>query len=260
MHVGRVGHPLNLPDGAELVAPSALAAPGEMYTDQEGPQPHPAPRSMKTDDIKAAIAEYVTAADNAIRAGFDGVELHGANGYLIDQFLNPGTNVREDEYGGSDQKRGRFAVEVAKAVSDAIGAQRVGIRLSPYGVFNGMAIWDTIDDAFEHYASELGKLNLVYLHLVDHAAMGAPEVPASIKTRMKAAFGGTVILSGGYDGKRAEADLAEARGELVAFGRPFLANPDLPARIRVDADLNEPKADLFYTPGPEGYTDYPSLG
>ncbi|MEM1414506.1 MAG: alkene reductase, partial [Myxococcota bacterium] len=183
MHVGRVGHPHNLPEGAELVAPSAITCPGDMYTDAEGPQPHPEPRAMTKDDVQAAIGEFVSASENAIRAGFDGVELHGANGYLIDQFLNAGTNQRDDEYGGSDENRARFALEVARAVSAAIGAQRVGIRLSPRGVFNDMSVWDTHDEAFELYARELGKLNLAYLHLVDHQAMGAPEVPEALKTR-----------------------------------------------------------------------------
>ena len=259
MHVGRIGHPLNLPEGAQLVAPSAITAPGEMYTDAKGPQPHPEPKAMTQDDIRAAIDEYVQASVNAIKAGFDGVELHGANGYLIDQFLNPTTNVRDDEYGGSDEGRARFALEVAREVTDAVGKQRVGIRLSPYGVFNGMGVWDELEDSFTYYAQQLGKLGLVYLHLVDHSGMGAPAVPDSVKTRMREAFGGTIILSGGYDGDSAEADLAAGKGELVAFGRPYLANSDLIARIQKGAALNEPKMDLFYTPGPEGYTDYPTI-
>ncbi len=259
MHVGRIGHPLNLPEGAELVAPSAITAPGEMYTDAKGPQPHPEPRAMSKDDIRAAIDEYVQASVNAIRAGFDGVELHGANGYLIDQFLNTATNQRDDEYGGSDAGRARFALEVAREVSDAIGKQRVGIRLSPFGVFNGMGVWDELADSFTYYAEQLGKLGLVYLHIVDHSAMGAPEVPDAVKARMRDAFGGTIILSGGYDGDRAETELAAGKGELVAFGRPFLANSDLIERIKHGAELNAPNMDLFYTPGPEGYTDYPTL-
>ncbi len=259
MHVGRIGHPLNLPEGAELVAPSAIAAPGEMYTDQEGPQPHPVPREMSADDIAEAIQGFVSASVNAIAAGFDGVELHAANGYLIDQFLNPLANERDDEWGGSHEKRARFAVEVARATANAIGKQRVGVRLSPYGAFNGLGAFDGVDDAFALYAKKLGELGLVYLHLVDHSAMGAPEVPDALKARMREAFGGTVILSGGYDADSAEADLKAGKGELVAFGRPFLANPDLAERFRRGAELEEPKPDLFYTPGPEGYTDYPTF-
>ena len=259
MHVGRIGHPANMPEGSELVAPSALQAPGEMYTDAEGMQSFPAPREMTKEDIDAAVREFVAASKNAITAGFDGVELHGANGYLIDQFLNPISNQRDDEYGGSVENRARFAVEVARATSDAIGAQRVGIRLSPFGAFNGLGEFEGTEDAFEAYAAALGELGLVYLHIVDHSAMGAPPVPASTKERLRAAFGRTIILSGGYDADSAERALAEEKGELVAFGRPFLANPDLLERFAREAALNDPKMDLFYTPGPEGYTDYPTL-
>lgn len=259
MHTGRIGHPLNLPEGAELLAPSALAAPGDIYTDEKGPQPHPTPREMTAQDIATAIEEFASAAKNAVEAGFDGVELHGANGYLIDQFLNPISNQRTDEWGGSHENRARFAVEVARATANAIGKQRVGIRLSPYGAFNGLHAFDGVDEAFTLYARELGKVGLVYLHLVDHSAMGAPEVPESIKTAMRVAFGGKVILTGGYDAERAEADLAAGKADLIGFGRPFLANPDLVERIRRGAPLNEPNYDLFYTPGPEGYIDYPTL-
>ena len=181
MHVGRIGHPANMPEGSELIAPSPLQPPGEMYTDAKGMQAYPTPREMTQDDIEAAIEEYVTASKNAIAAGFDGVELHGANGYLIDQFLNPISNQRTDEYGGSVENQARFAIEVARATSDAIGAQRVGIRLSPFGAFNGLGEFEGTEDAFEAYAKELGEVGLVYLHLVDHSAMGAPPVPASTK-------------------------------------------------------------------------------
>jgi N-ethylmaleimide reductase len=259
MHTGRIGHPLNLPEGGELVAPSAVAAPGEMYTDAEGPQPHPTPREMTEADIQTAIDELVRASENAVAAGFDGVELHGANGYLIDQFLNPISNRRTDAWGGSVEKQARFAVEVARATANAIGKQRVGIRLSPFGAFNGLGAFEGTEDAFVHYAAELGKVGLVYLHVVDHSAMGAPEVPASVKSRMREAFGGTVILSGGYDADRAEADLAAGHGELVAFGRPFLSNPDLVERFRRGAALSAPDFATFYTPGEVGYTDYPTL-
>ncbi len=259
MHVGRIGHPLNLPEGAELVAPSAVAAAGEMYTDQEGPQPHPTPKAMTADDVEEAIEEFVTASRNAVAAGFDGVELHGANGYLIDQFLNPRSNQREDDWGGSAAARNRFAVEVARRTADAIGKERVGIRLSPYGVFNDLTPFEGIDEQYVALAEALGELGIAYVHVVDHAAMGAPEVPQSIKDGIRKAFGGAIILSGGYDAERAEADLAANKGELVAFGRPYLANPDLLKRFAQGAALNEPKFDLFYTPGPEGYTDYPTL-
>lgn len=259
MHAGRMGHPLNLPAGAELLAPSAIAVSGEMYTDQEGPQPHPTPRAMTAEDIEAAIEEFVQAAKNAKEAGFDGIELHGANGYLIEQFLNPAANQRTDEFGGSPENRNRFALEVAKRTAAAIGAENVGIRLSPFGANGDMVPFDGLHDQYIALSKELGELGLAYIHIVDHSAMGAPEVPWSLKDAMRQAFGRTVILSGGYDGGRAEADLTEGRGNLVAFGRPILANPDLVARLKAGAALNDPDYSTLYTPGPVGYTDYPTL-
>ena len=259
MHVGRIGHPLNVPEGGELVAPSAIAAAGEMYTDQEGPQPHPVPRAMDADDIERTLEEYVSAARNAIEAGFDGVELHGANGYLINQFLNPKSNQRDDGWGGSADNRNRFAVEVARRVAAAIGAERTAFRVSPHGVFNDLHAFEGIDAQYTALASALGELGLAYLAIVDHSAMGAPEVPASTKASLLSAFGGPIILGGGYDGARADADIASGAAALVAFGRPFLANADLLERYKAGAALNAPRFDLFYAPGPEGYTDYPLL-
>ena len=259
MHTGRVGHALNMPTGAEIVAPTAEAAPGEMYTDAEGPQSHPAPRLMQAADIAQAKQEFVTAAQNAIAAGFDGVEIHGANGYLGEQFLNPLTNQLTEGYGGSTENRARFLLEVAQEISAAIGTSRTGIRLSPYGVFNGTGAFDDLDRTYRYLATELGKVGIAYIHLVDHAPMGAPEVPRAIKELIRDAFGGTIIISGGYDDERAEADLQAGLGHLVAFGRPFLANPDLVTRFREGAPLNDPDPDTFYTPGPKGYTDYPRL-
>ena len=257
MHAGRIGHPLNLPEGARLVGPSAIAAPGEMWTDQQQLQPHPVPAEMSEDDIRAAIEGFAQAARNAREAGFDGVEIHGANGYLVDQFLNPAANQRADAWGGSPEARGNFAFAVAEAVAAAIGADRTGIRLSPYGAFNGMAVHDALDATFEALAARLGTLKLAYVHLVDHASMGAPEVPQATKDRIRAAFGGPIVLSGGYDAARAEQDLAAGKGELVAFGRPFIANPDLVAKLQAGAPLRDADPTTFYTPGEQGYTDYP---
>jgi len=259
MHVGRIGHPLNLPAGAELVAPSAVAAAGEMYTDQEGPKAHPAPRAMSEADVRGAVAEFTQAARNAMEAGFDGVELHGANGYLIDQFLNPITNQRTDDYGGSDERRMRFGIEVATSVVDALGPGRVGIRVSPNNPFNGLGTWETADTAYVRYAERLGEVGLAYLHLIDMSAMMGYPFPERVKTQMREAFGGPVILNGGYDAAAADREVAEGRANLVAFGRPFLGNPDLVARLRGGAALVDARQELLYTPGPEGYTDYPAL-
>ena len=259
MHTGRVGHPHNLPEGSEVIGTTTAAVDGEMYTDQEGPQAYPAARLMTQDDIREAIQSYVDSAKNAIEAGFDGVELHGANGYLIEQFLNANVNELDNEYNGSAPARAKFALEVVQAVGEAIGFERTGIRLSPYGVFNNTGPFEGIDEEYEYLAKELGKLGIAYIHLVDHSAMGAPEVPRSIKEKIRDAFGGTMIISGGYDQERAEQDLADGLGHLVAFGRPFIANPDLVLRMKERAEIAEPNQDTFYTPGKEGYTDYPAL-
>ncbi|QED28472.1 alkene reductase [Microvenator marinus] len=258
MHTGRMSHPLNMAADARIVAPSAIAAAGEMYTDQEGPQPQPVPEEMSVADIEATIEEFVQSAKNALAAGFDGIELHGANGYLIEQFLNPSANERTDEYGGSAENRNRFAIEVARRTAAAIGAGKVGIRLSPYGANGDLKPFEGLHEQYVALSRELGQIGLAYIHVVDHSAMGAPEVPWAIKDAIRDAFGGTLILSGGYDAERAEVDLKEGRGHLVAFGRPALANPDLVERLKAGAELNEPDYSTLYTPGPEGYTDYPS--
>lgn len=259
MHTGRISHPLNMAAGAKVLAPSAIQAAGQMYTDAAGMKDHPVPKAMNKADILATQEEYVQAARNAIEAGFDGVELHGANGYLIDQFNNPGSNQRTDEYGGSVENRTRFAIEVAAKVVAAIGADKTGIRLSPYGVYNDMASFDSHDEQFNYLATQLGKLKLAYLHIVDHSSQGAPEVPQSIKDSMKAAFNGVFIASGGLNKEKAEEILNNNQGDLVAFGVPFLANPDLVERFKNDAALNAPDMDTFFTPGEKGYNDYPVL-
>jgi N-ethylmaleimide reductase len=259
MHTGRVTQIANLPAGAEVVGPGAEVCPGEMYTDTQGMQPHSPPRVMDERDIAHAVGEYAYAARLALEAGFDGVELHAANGYLIEQFLSPLVNHREDGYGGSIAARNRFALEVARATATAIGPERVGVRLSPYGVFNGTGPYAELDAQYLALATDLSALGLLYLHVLDHSAMGAPPVPAAIKTELRGAFKGLFILAGGFDRERAEAALQEGRADLIAFGRPFLANPDLPARLRANAPLNAPDMPTFYLPGPRGYTDYPTL-
>jgi N-ethylmaleimide reductase len=256
MHTGRVSHPANLPVGASILAPSAVAVPGEMWTDADGMQPHPAPREMSEADIAQSIAEYAASAELAMQAGFDGVELHAANGYLIDQFLNTASNQRDDRWGGSIENRIRFAVEVATATANAIGAGRVGMRISPYGVFNAQVPDAEMDAVYLRLIDELNALGLLYIHIVDHSAMGAPEVSSELKAKIRAAFNGQYILSGGYDVARADADLDAQRGDLVAFGRPFISNPDLVSRLKSGRELVAPDFATFYTPGEKGYTDY----
>jgi N-ethylmaleimide reductase len=259
MHTGRVGHPNNLPPGAHVLGPSAITAAGEMYTDAEGPKPHPSPKAMSEADIKTAIGEFVQAAKNATAAGFDGIELHGANGYLLEQFFRPNSNQRTDAYGGSLENRARFVLEVVKATTAAIGKDKVGIRLSPFGVFNDMPSYPEIEADYSYLARELNATGLLYIHLVDHSAIGAPPVPRSIKDTYRKVFKGALILSGGYDAARAESDLAAGKADLIAVGRPLLANPDLVERWKTGAPLNAPDMDTFYTPGAKGYTDYPLL-
>jgi N-ethylmaleimide reductase len=205
------------------------------------------------------VQEFVRSARRAVAAGFDGVELHAANGYLLEQFLHPGSNQRTDAYGGSVENRARFVLEVAQAVADAIGAERTGIRLSPYGVFNDMPHYPEIDQTYSHLAKELQRIGLVYLHLVDHAGMGAPAVPAAVVDEIRARFHGTLILSGNYNAERAEQALQSGLADLVAFGRPFVANPDLVERLASGTELTPPDPTTFYTPGEQGYTDYPVL-
>jgi N-ethylmaleimide reductase len=259
MHCGRIAHALNLPAGARILAPSAVAAAGEMYTDAEGMQPHPVPQAMTEEDIQTAIAEFVQAAKNAVSAGFDGIELHSANGYLLEQFIRPNTNQRHDAYGGPIENRARFVLEVADAVIGAIGKDMVGIRLSPFGVFNDMPLYDAMEADYTYLAQQLDFRGLVYIHLVDHSPMGAPPVPDTMKATFRKLFKRALILSGGYDAERAESDLAAGKCDLIAVGRPFLANPDLLVRWRTHAAVNVPDMATFYSPGPKGYTDYPEL-
>ena len=261
MHAGRVFHPLNLPEGAAGIAPSAIAAAGQMWTDQQQMQDQPAPRAIATAELARVRDEYVHSAKLALEAGFDGVELHGANGYLLETFLNPASNQRTDEYGGSVQNRARFVLEVARAVAQAIGAERTGIRLSPWGVFNDMASYPEIDETYAYLAEELQKIGLVYLHLVDHASMGAPAVPAKTVEIIREKFTNKLILSGGYSTvERIEAALS-GQADLVAIGRPFISNPDLVERLQKGLPLAESDPATYYAPGPngfaDGYTDYP---
>lgn len=259
MHTGRISHELNLPEGAKVLAPSAVKPAGQMWTDQKQMQDFPVPHEMTQEELKQTKKEFVEAAKNSIEAGFDGVELHAANGYLLEQFLSPVSNIRKDAFGGSVENRCRFVLEVTEAVADAIGKEKTGIRLSPYGVASDMPHYPEIDATYKYLAEHLNKLGIVYIHLVDHSAMGAPPVSPDLKKQIRKLFKNSIILSGGYDLERAEADLEAEAGDLFAFGRPFLNNPDLVARFKngwplaKDLDFN-----LFYTPGEKGYTDYPA--
>ena len=256
MHVGRVAHPDNK-GGLESVAPSALPADGKMVT-AEGQVDMPTPRALETDEIPGVVEEFVTAARNAVEAGLDGVEVHAANGYLIHQFLGQSSNTRTDGYGGSPEAHARFAIEVTRAVAEEIGADRVGIRISP--AHNIQGVLEEDEDftraTYEILGDGIKDLGLAYL-----STLADPRSP--IVADLRARFGGPVMLNSGFgdvtDLASVEAILDEDLGDLVAVGREFLANPDLAERWRTGAELNEPDQSTFYGGGAEGYTDYPTL-
>ncbi|GEO80925.1 alkene reductase [Pararhodospirillum oryzae] len=250
-HVGRLSHPDVQPDGGLPVAPSAIAAQGEIYT-EAGLKTLVVPRALETDEIPGLIEAYRQAARNALKAGFDGVEVHGANGYLIDQFLRDGSNQRTDAYGGSVENRIRFLIEVVEAVVEVMGPKRVGVRLSP--VFEVFSMKDSDPAAtFGAAASALSRYGLAYLHVVE---LG--EQPLDFAA-LKKAFGGPYIAAGGYDAAKAEAALASGRADLVAFGTHYIANPDLVERFRRGAPLATPNPETFFQGEEKGYTDYPVL-
>lgn len=260
MHTGRVSHPDNMPEGSTVYAPSAIQ-PEEtkMYVDGKGELEIPKPTAMEVKDIKHVIEEYTQAAKNAIDAGFDGVEVHAANGYLLDQFQNPGTNNRTDNYGGSHENRCRLTLDVVDSVTNAIGKEKVGIRISPNGAMNDLGPFDGQMETYTYLTEELAKRDVVYMHLVNHEAMGAPGLPDDIREMVRSTFSNTVILSGGYNKESANKDVQDDKGDLVAFGRPFISNPDLVYRMKENEELADPNPDTFYTPGKEGYIDYPRL-
>lgn len=258
MHTGRVTHSANLPEGAKIVAPSAINSGTDMWTDYAGMLPTETPEALSIEEVKLTIQEYVTAAKNAIAAGFDGVELHSANGYLMEQFLNPNSNTRTDKYGGSIENRTRFVLEIAKGVADAMGTEKTGIRFSPYNVFNGMPEYDA-DEVFETYeylAKEIDKLGLLYIHLFSNAAKKAPRGGELIST-IRAYFKGVLIDNGGFTKDKAITAIESREVDMVAFGTAFLANPDLPHRLQNDIYLTQPEEGTFYSADEKGYTDYP---
>ncbi|WP_156140205.1 alkene reductase, partial [Sporocytophaga myxococcoides] len=258
MHVGRIAHPANMLPGSKIVAPSAVVPKSEMWTDTLGMQPMPQPSELTEEEIRLTVAEFAQAAKNAVEAGFDGVELHGANGYLIEQFINPSTNKRTDAYGGSTENRSRFLIETANAVIAAIGKDKVGVRISPYNTFNDLELYPEITETYKYIAEELNKLDILYLHIID-ALANASEEGRLLVAAIRKTFNKTLILAGGYDKARAEQAIEEGRGDLVSFGRFFISNPDLPERFRNNAPLAEGNQQLFYAAGDEGYTDYSSL-
>lgn len=256
-HVGRISHSA-YHGGALPVAPSAIKPSGEVYT-FEGMKEYETPRALEIDEIKEIVKDYARAAKNAIEAGFDGVEIHGANGYLIDEFLRDGTNIREDAYGGNIENRSRFLFEVIEAVTAEIGEDKTGLRLSPSGTFNDM----TDSDPQTHFTYVCEKLNdygLAYLHIVD-ALEGDIRHGANVVelSTLRDAYKGVLITCGGYDKQRGNTVIEDHQADAVAYGTLFISNPDLPERFKINADLNEPDTNTFYTQDEKGYTDYPTL-
>jgi len=258
MHTGRISHYENMPKDSVIIAPSSVKPAGQMWTDAHGLQDFPVPKAMGHDEIIKTKQEYIYAAANAIRAGFDGVEFHGANGYLIEQFISPISNIRTDNYGGSIENRCRLLLEIIDGAIEFSGKGKIGIRLSPYGVASDMPHYPEIDATYKYLAEKLSNRGILYIHLVDHSAMGAPEVPLEIKKTIRNEFKHTLILSGGYTMESAENELERGLADLIAFGRPFINNPDLIERFTNGWKLsNELDMNTFYTPGEKGYTDYP---
>lgn len=255
-HVGRVTHP-NLTGGVQPVAPSAVTANAIAYT-RSGKVELPEPRALALEQIAQIVDEYRRGAANAIRAGFDGIELHGANGYLIDQFLRDGANRRNDAYGGSIENRCRFALEVVDAVVAEIGAGRVGIRLSPVTPANDLS--DSNPQAlFGYLIEQLNLRGIAFIHFIEGATGGARDVPGFDYAWARKAFNGTYIANNGYDREMALGAVESGHADAVAFGRLYIANPDLVQRLQRNAPLNVPNPQTFYTHGEEGYTDYPAL-
>jgi N-ethylmaleimide reductase len=259
MHTGRFAHLANLPPGAEVLAPNALTAPGDIHTDALGKQPLSPPRTMTVKDIRHAINEFAYSARLAVAAGFDGVELHGASGYLLEQFFNANANLRSDGYGGDPDRRNRFILDVARAVADSIGADKLGIRFAPHMGANGTPAFPGMDEQLVTLVKQLSALGLAYLHVVDYSSFGFPPVPAELMSLLRKSFAGTFIRAGGLDRSSAERELTTERADLIAFGRAFLANPDLIERLKANAALNAPDMATFYTSGAKGYTDYPRM-
>jgi N-ethylmaleimide reductase len=257
-HVGRISHPLFQPNRELPVAPSAVRPQGEVST-PEGLKPYETPRVLELSEIPALVEAFRAGARNALEAGLDGVEIHAANGYLIDQFLQDGTNQRTDAYGGSVENRSRFLLEVTQAAVDVWGSDRVGVHLSPSGTFNDMKDSDG-EKTFSYAVSALDALEIAYVHLKEGLEAdirhGGKIVPSAL---FRPLFQGALMVNGGYNRDRADAVIGSGEADMVSFGVPFIANPDLPRRFQIGAELNEADPRTFYSGGEKGYTDYPAI-
>jgi N-ethylmaleimide reductase len=267
-HVGRISHPSLQPDGMLPVAPSAIRPSGEAFIENENGEgalvPFVTPRALQIEEMPYLVRQFLRGARNALSAGFDGVEIHAANGYLLEQFIDSSTNRRDDTYGGPVENRMRLLTEVVETVSEVWAPDRVGVRLSPYSTFNDISD-DDPETTFGHIAGKLSDYRLAYLHIVNPAiaALEKGAEPDARALRMldliRERYRGTLMIAGGFDRDTAEAWLEQGKADLIVFGRKFLANPDLPERFRLDTPLNADDPTTFYGGGPKGYTDYPTL-
>lgn len=255
-HAGRVSHPSFLPAGARPVAPSAVPIQDTVGSPVDAP--FPTPRPLATEEVEGVVDAFAAAAVRARAAGFDGVEIHAANGYLVDQFLRDGTNLREDRYGGTVEGRARFLLEVVDAVSDVWAPERVGVQVSPVSELNGMGDSDP-PATFGHVAGKLDERGVAYLHVHEMLGEGGLEAEGRVTPILRERFTGPLIANGGYDRRLGEEALAAGRADLISYGRLFISNPDLPRRFALDAPLAEWDPSTFYGGGEEGYTDYPAL-
>ncbi len=254
MHTGRIGHQDNLPPNEKLVGPSDIPAAGTIFTDTKGFQAHSKPRALTEREINALVSNFVQAAKNAITAGFDGVEIHGANGYLIEQFLHPHINNRSDAYGGSIERRAKLGIEIAKSIAAEIGPERTGIRLSPFSNLGDLPNYDKEEThaTYVYLAQEFNKIGLAYIHISLN-----PNIPKKTLQHLRNTYNGSIIYCNGFDKDSAQKAIDSKATDLVAFGRNFLSNPDFVNRLKEDNTLNEVDYSHLYTPGSKGYVDYP---
>jgi N-ethylmaleimide reductase len=253
MHTGRIAHVANIPDGLQPVGPSDIKAAGAIFTDSLGMQEHSVPVALSLEGITRIIADFINASRNAILAGFDGVELHGANGYLLEQFLNPNVNNRADQYGGNIKNRSRLIVEIAVGIAAVIGPDKVGIRFSPFSQLSDQLSYDTeeVHQTYAYLSSELDRIGIAYIHISTN-----PEIPEKTYQAIRSAFNNTIIFCNGLTPETAEEKLQDNSADLVAFGRGFLANPDFVSRIEKNVSLNDVDFSTLYAAGEVGYTDY----
>ena len=263
-HVGRISHPTTQANGELPVGPSAVKPAGKIFTNSGEEQEFVTPRALETSELPGIVQQYADAAQNAKAAGFDGVEVHAANGYLLDQFLRDSTNQRTDEYGGSVENRARLPLETVAAVVKVWGAGRVGVRVSPYSGFNDIHDSDPVH-TFTYFAQKLREMGVVYLHVIEPVKSDHPMAVPESKTNpvapiLREAFGGTLMINGGYNKETGTAAIESGYADLICYGVPFIANPDLVERYKTDAALNTPDPSTFYAGSAGGYTDYPMLG